>query len=422
MYLQPKNECAEYARLSRRGFLGASAAGAAALCSPRLAFSNSRGSGSARPTVIGLFLRGAMDGLSVVVPYGDSDLYVHRPTLAVPPPGAASGALDLDGFFGLNPNAAALMPAYQAGTLGFVHACGSTDPSRSHFSAMQSMETGTPDHPGSGEVSGWLARHLQSVAPSGSGVLRAISVDELLPRVLALAPSSLPIPEPADFLFPGAAVSAAARRDALEGAYAATIPPLAPAAVSSLEAIDLLGGVDFAGYVPANGAVYGADPFSQAMRSIAVLIKAGIGLEVAHYDYGGWDHHSAQGPIQGTLAGMLASLSEGLAALRLDMQGRESEYVLYAKSEFGRRAAENGSAGTDHGSGGMMMVMGKGVVGGQVHGSWPTLQAAALDEGDLAVTTDYRDVLAEILTNAVGGTDLSYVFSGHAPTPLGVVL
>ncbi len=420
MQLNQSLNCAEYSRLSRRGFLGASAA-AASLVMPRMSFAASS-SASTRPTLVGVFLRGAMDGLSVVVPYGDSGLYAERPNLAVDAPGMPNGAVDLDGYFGLNPNAAPLLGAYQSGALGFVHACGSTDPSRSHFDAMRTMETGTPDDPTNSETSGWLARHLQSVAPAGNGALRGMGLNNLLPRVLALAPSTLPIPTPGDFAFPGAASTSMARRAAIEASYAATVPPLAPAAESSLQSIDLLDGIDFAGYAPENGAVYPASSFGLALRSTAALIKAGVGLEVAHYDYGGWDHHNSQGPIVGTLATMLADLSASLEAFHLDMQGRESEYLLYAKSEFGRRVAENGSAGTDHGSGGVMMVMGNRVVGNQVHGFWPTLASAQLDNGDLRVETDYRDVLAEILTAGLGGTDLAHVFAGHSPAPLGVVI
>lgn len=375
-----------------------------------------------RPTLIGIFLRGAMDGLSVVVPYGDSALYTARPNLAVGAPGSPDGAVDLDGYFGLNPNAAPLMSAFQSGALGFIHACGSPDPTRSHFDAMRTMETGTPDNPGAPIASGWLARHLQSVAPTGDGALRGIALDPLLPRVLAQAPSALPIPEPGNFAFPGAVATAMDRRTAIEHSYAGTLPPLAPAAASSLEAIDLLGAIDFAGYVPDNGAVYPTSTFGQALRSTAALIKANVGLEVAHYNYGGWDHHTAQGPIMGTLASMLADLSSSLEAFHLDLQGRESEYLLYAKSEFGRRVAENGSAGTDHGSGGAMMVMGHRVQGNHVHGVWPTLATNQLDNGDLRVETDYRDVLAEILMTGLGGSDLPHVFAGHGVTPVGVVV
>ncbi|MEM1450436.1 MAG: DUF1501 domain-containing protein [Planctomycetota bacterium] len=415
------SSCEEYSRISRRKFLGAAAAaGVAPVVLPRMAFAS--GGGTPRPTLVGIFLRGAIDGLSFVVPYGDSDLYAARPGLAVAPPGATDGAVDLDGFFGLNPNAADLIPAYQSGALAFVQACGSTDPSRSHFSAMRTMETGTPDDPQSNEVSGWLARHLQSVSPTGAGDLRAISVDDLVPRVLALAPNTLPIPDPSNFEFPGNPTTAADRRAAIQDAYAATIPPLAPAAASSLAGIDLLGSVDFTGYVPANGAVYPNSPFGQALQSIATLIKAGVGLEVAHYDYGGWDHHNNQGPITGTLANMLSDLSAGLNAFYLDMQSMEDRYLLYAKSEFGRRVAQNGNLGTDHGSGGVMLTMGNRVVGGQVHGAWPTLAPGQLDQGDLRVETDYRDVIAEILDVGLGGTDLPYVFAGHSPASVGVVI
>ncbi|MEM9801775.1 MAG: DUF1501 domain-containing protein [Planctomycetota bacterium] len=414
------HSCREYARLSRRRFLGAAAAATSApLVLPRVAFASGRG--SSRPTLVGVFLRGAMDGLSFVVPYADADLYAARPTLAVPPPGAPNGALDLDGFFGLNPRAAALIDAYRSGALAFVHACGSTDPSRSHFDAMRTMETGTPDDPASGVATGWLARHLQAAVPASASDLRAISVDDLIPRGLATAPRTLPVPDPSTMTFPGNPTSAADRRAALDAAYATTVAPLAPAAESSLAAVDLLSTVDFAGYAPAGGAVYPDSRFGRALRDIAALIKADVGLEVAHFDYGGWDHHSAMGPLNGVMGGMLSDLAAGLAAFHLDMQGLEDRYLLYAKSEFGRRVAENGSLGTDHGSASLMIALGHRVQGNRIHGAWPTLAPSQLDQGDVRVETDYRDVLTEVLTTGLGGTDLAHVFPGHVPTPVGVV-
>lgn len=410
--MQHDPSCESYRTLSRRGFLGASAATASLLTSG-VAFGRP---GTGRPTLVGVFLRGAIDGLSVVVPYGDSDLYSARPTLAVGAPGTPDGALDLDGFFGLNPNASDLMPAFSDGRLAIAHACGSPDPSRSHFDAMQSMETGNPVTPGSPLASGWLARHLQSVAAVGSGDLRGISVDTLVPRVLAQAPGTLPIPDPANFDLSGNPVTAADRRMAIENAYAGAIPPLGPAAASSLSAIDLLAGINFD-----LGAGYPASPFGQALRHVANLIRADVGLEVAHIDYGGWDHHDDQGPLNGTLAGMLQDLAASLHAFYTDLQSLPGSYVLYAKSEFGRRVAENGSAGTDHGSGGIMMVLGDAVNGGQVYADWPSLAPSQLDEGDLRVTTDYRDVLSEVLQNGLGGTDLPFVFPGHARSGLGIV-
>lgn len=423
-----KNDCSEYARLSRRGFLGASAAaGAATMAMPGMAFAARPG--LTRPTLVSVFLRGALDGLSAVVPYGDPELYGTggspgpRPGLAIQPPGATSGAIDLDGFFGLNPNAAGLLTPFAANNLAIVHALGSTDPSRSHFSAMRSMETGTPDSPGTATTtSGWLARHLQVVSPAGSGSFRGLAVGDLLPRLMAEAPASLPVPDPGNFDLPGNPASGPARRAALEGSYGAATPPLSFAAQNSFAAIDELGAVDFAGYVPANGAVYPASKFGNALRSTAALIKADIGLEVSHYDYGGWDHHNSQGPLAGTLADMLSDLSAALEAFHLDMLGLEDRYLLFGNSEFGRRVAENGSAGTDHGSGGVMFVMGHRVQGGTVHGAWPTLNPAMLDEGDLPVTTDYRNVIAEILSAGLGGSDLPYVFEGFTPSPAGVVV
>ncbi len=421
MAMNSRTNCPEYDRLSRRGFLGASvAATAASLALPRTAFAHARG--ASRPTLIGIFLRGALDGLSTVVPYGDAALYAARGALAVTAPGTTNGALDLDGYFGLNPNTSGLLAPFMAGNLAFVHAVGSPDPSRSHFDAMRTMESGTPNNPTSPEASGWLARHLQSVSPAGTGALRGLALNNLMPRVLAVAPSTLPIADPSRFTLPGRPASAAARRAALGAGYSSAIAPLAPAAASTFGSIDRLASIDFSGYVPANGATYPVSAFGTVMRNIAAMIKADLGLEVAHYDYGGWDHHHNQGTIQGALADMLRDLSSALEAFWLDMRGMEDKYLLYAKSEFGRRVAPNGNAGTDHGSGGIMLAMGHRVVGGQVHGPWPTVAPNQLDGGDLRVMTDYRDVIAEILGAGLGGTDISHVFAGHTTSPVGVVI
>lgn len=419
--------CDEYRTLSRRGFLGVAASAAAATAStawtsPRVILSGCRDSGMTRPAVIGIFFRGAQDGLSFVVPYGDPDYSAARPVLAIPAPGVAGGAVDLDGYFGLNPNAAPLVTPFAAGALAFVHATGSTDPTRSHFEGMRTMESGIPDNPASEEASGWLGRHLQSVLPSASSDLRAMALDELLPRVLAAGPGSVAIPDPIDLRIHGQPSTAALRRAVLTQTYAQTVAPLAPTASSSIAAIDTLATVDFLAYVPANGASYPETSLGLALKRAATLIKAQVGLEAFHHDYGGWDHHYALGPVTGAFGGAIGDVAACLEAFYLDMRGQESSYVLYTKSEFGRQVAENASQGLDHGSGSVMAVMGRGVQGGAIHGGWPTCAPGQRLDGALRIETDYRDVIAEILTAGLGGTDLPYVFEGFAPTPVGVVV
>jgi uncharacterized protein (DUF1501 family) len=362
-----------------------------------------------------------MDGLSAVVPYGDPDLYNARPTLAIAPPGQTDGAIDLDGFFGFSPACAPLMNAYQRGDLALVHATGSTDPSRSHFSAQRYMETGAPNLGHLGIIDGWIGRHLQTIAPVGAGNLRGIAVQSTLPRAMVGGPGVLPIRDPSNFDFPGSPAITSALRAVIEGTYGAADEPLKGAAESSLGAIDLLGNIDFENYQPANGAVYPPDSFGEALVSTAAMIKADIGLECVEMEIGGWDHHSGMGPVSGVLADKLANLSEGLSAFYSDMQAELGRVTLVVMSEFGRRVAENGSAGTDHGHGGTMFVMGGNVNGGQVHTQWPGLDPASLGNGDLPITIDYRDVLSEILELRLGSSALPTIFPEHTPQFPGIV-
>ena len=373
--------CREYEELSRRGFLGLTGLGGVAAFTapawlPRVVLADSYQS---RDALVVVFLRGAIDGLSAVVPYGDPNYYASglRPTLSIAPPGGAGGVTDLDGFFGFSPPMASLTDAYQSEQLAIVHATGSPDPSRSHFDAFKIMEFGTPLQPLT-LFTGWLGRHLQSTPPIGDGLLRAVAISNLIPQMLAGAPAAVPVPDPANYGFPGIEFTATQRREVFEAAYASADQPLAGAAVNTLDTIDLLATIDFASYQPAGGAVYPNSPFGDALRSAAALIKAEIGVEAATIDKGGWDTHNAQGVHQpnGTMYGLMADLADGLAAFHLDMQEKMGETTLIVMSEFGRRADENGSQGTDHGHGNMMMVMGGNIAGGQVLTDWTGRRAA----------------------------------------------
>ena len=412
--------CGEFLRLSRRGFLGTTAAVGASSVS-QLAFGGDRGSERERDVLVLVFLRGGMDGLTAVAPYGDPFLYSARPTLAINAPGQTNGALDLDGFFGLAPSCAPLLDVYQRGDLALVHAVGSTDPSRSHFSAMKFMETATPNMGQTTITDGWMGRHLQSMAPLGGGELRGVAIQGTLPRSMVGGPGALPIKDPANFAFPGAPMLSGALRSVIETTYGSASEPLRGAASSSLGAIDLLAGVDFSNYQPANGAVYPAGAFGEALVSTATMIKADIGLECIELDISGWDHHAGMGPVNGILATKLADLSEGLAAFYSDLAAEMDKVTLVVMTEFGRRVAENGSAGTDHGHGGTMFVMGGNANGEQVFSQWPGLDPSGLGNGDLPITTDYRDVLAEILQLRMGSTSLDLVFPQHTPQFPGVV-
>ncbi|MCP3920044.1 MAG: DUF1501 domain-containing protein [bacterium] len=418
--------CDEYAELSRRQFLGRTSQALAVTASspawlPRIALGKpaAAGAGPGRDTFISIFLRGGQDGLTAVPPYADPDYAVQRPTLAVPPPGAPGGALDLDGFFGLAPAAAPLMTPYAGGHLLIAHAAGSPDPNLSHFTSQVRMEFATPNMPASPTTTGWLARHLSTTPPLGAGDLRGVAFSSTIPATFFGAPGTLPVADPADIGFAGDPATGAERRGVLASMYSMADEPLGSAAASTLATIDILQAIDIAGYVPENGAVYPATPFGQSLRAIAAMIKADIDLEAAHADLGDWDHHSAQGPVNGIMAQLLDEFSRTLEAFYLDMSSYLDRFTLAAMTEFGRRIAENGSQGTDHGHGGLIWVLGGHVDGGRVLANWPGLVGG---NGNLDVTTDYRDLLAEILVERMQSTDLATVFPGYTPTFPGIIV
>jgi uncharacterized protein (DUF1501 family) len=416
--------CREYESLSRRGFFDRALPFAAALAAtqllPKVAFGRRRGSN--RDVLVTIFLRGGMDGLTTCVPYGDPDLYTARPLLAIPPPGNPGGAIDLDGFFGLHPSAAPLLTPYQAGRLAIVHASGSTDPTRSHFEAFKFMEYGIPEQPTSSIQTGWLARHLDAVSPSGPGFFRGVALTSppVMPKTLNGAPATLPIEDLDQFTFPGSGSTAPARRQVLTDSYAATREPLKSAAQSTFATLDLLDQIDFAGYTPANGAVYPDTLLGRQLKSAAALIKADVGVETVMAEIGGWDLHAQLLPNMPIL---LDDLTRTLEAFYLDNLGGLDKLVVVAMSEFGRRVAENASAGLDHGHGNCMLVMGGHIAGGQVLTTWPGLAPGNLDSGlDLAITIDYRDILGEILSLRLEDASLSDVFPNYTPTFRGIVV
>lgn len=420
--------CTEYQQLSRRGFLAASGLTAIAASVPswlpRVALASSHRS-TMRDVVISIYLRGASDGLSMCVPWGDPNYYTARPTIAVarPDSGLADRATDLNGFFGLPPAMTSLLPAYQNGHLLFVHACGSTDPSRSHFDAQRFMEVGKARDPAI--VSGWLGRHLATTEPmQPNALLRAVGISTGLARTLVGGPQTLPIPNLDTFDLAGSSTTRAARRAALNDMYQPVPDPVHAAAVNTFQTIDLLNTINFAGYQPTGGAVYPTNGFGTSMKSVAALLKAQVGVEAVAIDVNGWDTHSNQGVVTGTMANLMSNLALTLAAFYADLNSGavQPSFVLTAMSEFGRRVAQNGSAGTDHGHGNVMLVMGQAITGGRVLANWPGLAQGQLFEGlDLQVTIDYRDVLAEILAERAGAADLPSVFPGYTPTFRGVV-
>jgi uncharacterized protein (DUF1501 family) len=401
---------------SRRSLLGGSASLAAATAFARPAAA--RGA-TTKPALVHVFLRGGLDGLTAVVPYGDGDLYTLRPTLAVPPPGGSGSALDLDGFFGLAPAAAPLLTPYGDGRLVIVHAVGSTDTTRSHFEAMDTMEVGNPSLPPNSGSSGWGARYLIETTVPSNAPMRAMGVGARLPTVLRTAPRAVPV---RDFVFdfPGRTQTAAQRQTAVLEAYSRRHPLVAATAVDTIASFSLAG-INFPGYVPANGAQYPNSAFGNALRNTAAVLKADLGVEFVTINHNGlWDLHVSLGPIDGSMAALLDDLARGLEAFYLDLLGHVDDYLLVCMSEFGRHAPENGSGGVDHGRGNAMFVMGD-VNGGQVIANWPSLAPSALDFGDLAVTSDYRDILGEVLLERLGVVDLAPIFPNHSYAPLGLV-
>ncbi len=420
--------CSEYVELSRRGFLGGIGASAAVLAAapawlPRVAIAKDYRAAQ-RDVVVSIFLRGAADGMTLCVPYGDPVYYSSRPTIAIPRPdsGLPNKAIDLDGFFGLPTGMASLLPAYQDGNLLILHATGSVDPSRSHFDAQRFMEVGKAQD--LAVNTGWLGRHILSTGPMTPGaVLRAVGITSGLQLTLAGAPQTLPIPDLDKFGLDGSGSTASARQLALGDMYALVADPLKAAAQTTAATISLLNTIDFAGYIPNAGSVYPATSFGTALKSSAALIKAQVGVEAIAIDLGGWDTHTVQGTQTGYMATLMAQLADTLAAFHNDViRGTGPSVTVVVMSEFGRRLVENGSQGTDHGHGNAMFVMGRCISGGRVLANWPGLTTDKLFEGkDLQVTIDYRDVLAEIATKRLGTTDLNFVFPSFTPTDRGVV-
>jgi len=424
--------CEEYNELSRRQFIAASAGiSAAALFPawlPKIVMSNHYASN--RDIIVSVFMRGGADGLSIAVPFADPNYYTSRSTIAIPRPdsSAATKGINLDGFFmfpqAMAGNAAGtggLMPAFTAADLLIVQATGQLNNSRSHFDAQRYMEVGKPVDPNL--VTGWLGRHLASMPPIKSdALLRGIGISSGLQKTLVGGPKTLPIADPSNFTIGGSTTTQPQRIGFLQGDYAAADEPLHSAALDATNTVALLKAVNFTGYAPANGAVYPNSSFGRALRSVAVLIKNDIGIEAAQVDIGGWDTHSGQDPLAGSMFNTMRDFSNSLGAFYADVIATGFSVTVVAVSEFGRNVRENGSQGTDHGRGTVMFAMGKGISGGRVLvKNWPGLARENLDSGqDLKVTVDYRDILAEIVQKRLANPNLDVVFPTWTPTMLGV--
>jgi len=373
-----------------------------------------------RKILIAVFQRGAMDGLNAVVPYAEQDYYNLRSSIAVPRPGAGGAqpnqapAIDLDGFFALHPALAPFKPIYDSGQLAIIHASGSPDNTRSHFDAQDYMESATPGVKSTAD--GWLNRYLQSNGAADSSPFRGVAMGPTLPRVMQGKASAIAMNNINDFTIrAGSGETGQAVQGGFEAMYSQTVnDALRGAGKETFDAMKLLKRVNPAQYKPSPDAVYPRGAFGDRLRQVAQLIKSDIGLEIAFTDIGGWDTHANQGSSQGQLATRLTEFAQGLSALHTDLKERADDVVILTMTEFGRTARENGNRGTDHGHASVMFALGGSVKGGKVYGKWPGLKSHQLYEGrDLAITTDFRDVFAELAKKHLGATDLNAIFPGY---------
>ncbi len=370
-----------------------------------------------RKILITIFQRGAVDGLNMVVPFGEREYYAARPSIAIPRPNDPQGAVDLDGFFGLHPRLAPLKPLWDAHQLAIVHASGSPDGTRSHFDAQDYMETATPGVKSTSD--GWLNRYLHAREHTDATPFRAVALAAQLPRSLQGNEPALAIGQIGQFGIRGGGQSTDMLQASFESEYAAAADSvLNRTGGEAFDAIKMMKSADPSKYQPENGAEYPRSAFGDALRQIAQLVKADVGLEVAFAELGGWDTHVNQGSAVGQLAQRLDDFSRGIAALARDLGDRMGDTIILTMSEFGRAVSENGNRGTDHGHGNAMFIIGgQNIRGGKIYGRWPGLAREQRYEGrDLAVTTDFRAVFAEVVRVHLGVPDTRTIFPGFNDT------
>ena len=358
-----------------------------------------------------IFQRGAADGLNVVVPYREKNYYAMRPSIAIP----QNQVIDLDGFFGLHPSLSTFKPLYDAGNLAIVHAAGSPDMSRSHFDAQDFMESGTPGLKSTED--GWLNRALQAedlVQRRDQTAFRALALGAEIPRTLAGKVPAIALSNVNNFAVAGRGPAPSPAASAFEAMYGESGDHIFHAAgAETFEAVKMLRAANPAQYQPAAGADYPNSEFGNRMKQVAQLLKSNLGVEAAFTDIGGWDTHQNQGNVEGQLSNRLRDFSESISAFWRDMGDNAENITLVTMSEFGRTARENGTGGTDHGHANVMFVLGGHVKGGKVYGRWPGLNNDQLNEGrDLALTTDYRHVLGELVNKTMSASNLDLVFPG----------
>ena len=413
--------------LDRRAFLRRAALFGAAgvvMLSPTAWAARALGGDSSRKRLVVVFMRGAVDGLSVVVPYGEANYYDSRPTLAIARAGGDGAVVDLDGFFGLHPALASLEPQWRDGTLAFVHACGSPDPTRSHFDAQDYMESGTPGVKSTAD--GWMNRVL-AVMPGQASPTEALSLGANVPRILS---GRMPVANIA--LGRGAARPLPMDRPIVETAFDRMYrgsDPLSRAYQEGRTARAKLMSELEQDMTEANNDAPSPKGFPDDTARLAHLIARDPSIRLAFLALGGWDTHVNQGASKGQLASHLEPLGQGLASFATALGPHYHDTVILVISEFGRTVRQNGNGGTDHGHGNVMWVMGGPVRGRKVYGAWPGLSTAQLyQERDLAVTTDFREPIAAVLRGHMGlsDTQIDRVFpgrprqSGHSASLLAV--
>ena len=418
-------------KVTRRQFLMGCSTAIAAMAGARLthlAFAEPSSNGYNDEILLAVFLRGGWDALNVIPPLGGADRGYYeenRPDLKVP----AGSLLHLNAQFGMNQALAPLYNLYQAGHLAVVHAVGLMEDTRSHFDAMQYIELGTPGVTTTG--TGWITRHLQSAPNLPPTIfLPALSAGSSQAESLLGSNEAAAMYSPNDFSIGGNWRWGDSQRVALRALYTGD-NWLYQAGTQTLNTLDVVEAANVNNYVPSNGAVYPGGSFGDNLKTVAQLVKANLGLRAATIDLGGWDTHQYEGDGGGGYLAnnQLTPLGQGLAAFYTDLNNAACaldytrKLTVVVMSEFGRRLKENANHGTDHGHGNVMFVLGGNVNGGQVYGQWPGLANNQLYQStDLAVTTDYRRVLSEIVTSRLGNPNLSTVFPGYSGyAPMGIV-
>jgi uncharacterized protein (DUF1501 family) len=365
---------------------------------------------TARPKrLVVIFQRGAADGLNIVVPHAEPQYYAMRPSINIP----RKAVIDLDGFFGLHPSLASFQPLWQQRHLAIVHGAGSPDPNRSHFDAQDFMESGTPGVKSTDD--GWLNRALRDLPPSKQkSAFEAIAMGPSIPRILSGVEPAIAINNINDFSVGGRNPKGSPVANAFESMYDHSLDTVMHGTgEETFDAVKMLKSIDSSKYQPAPGADYPKGRFGDSLRQLAQLIKANLGVQVAFADIGGWDHHVNEGSTDGQIANVLRDFSQSISAFWTDLGDLGEDTVVVTMSEFGRTARENGNRGTDHGHANVMFVLGGPVKGGKVYGRWPGLDQSQLYEGrDLALTTDFRQVLGEAVTRHMGNKKLAEVFPG----------